>query len=166
MRFRHGDHVRIAADLGPSMRHFPGAGGEAIVIGSYGDQYGGGDHDSLTLHVRGHGENSWYGAKHLTLIASGQHNLLAQWEAEAEAKRAQESDLDWVFAHGEEVLCSASGATVAALARCFGLTDLWGPRGEGVTYWTRAARTLQFAEPFLRTGDKAGWLAWCRVAVG
>lgn len=165
MRFHHGDHVRIADDLGRGMSHFPGAGEEAIVIGSYGDQYGGNDHHAYTLHVRGHGENSWYQANQLTLIARERISLLEQWEAEAEAESAQKGDLDWIFAHGDEVLAGAHGATVATLAGCLGITNLWGSRGEGLTYYMNAHAVLSRAEPFLLSGNKGGWLALCTAII-
>ncbi len=159
-RFNRGDWVKVADDLGPGMRHFT-AGCEAIVIGSYADQYGGNDHGSYTLHLKGEGQCSWYYGTQLTLLEVGREDKLAEWEAEKEAEATLKGDLDWVFANGDDVLKEPHGATVAALAGCFGLTDLWGPRGEGYVYYENAYRTLRAAEPFIKAGDKAGWLAHC-----
>ena len=50
-KFHKGDWVRVAKDLGPSMRHFT-ANCEAIVIGSYADQYGGDCREDYTLHLK------------------------------------------------------------------------------------------------------------------
>lgn len=159
-KFHKGDWVRVATELGPHMSHFT-ADCEAIVIGSYADQYGGNDHESYTLHINGRGECSWYYGNQLTLIESGRLDKLKQWEDEAEADRQQKSDLDWIFANGEEVLKSPHGASIQALANCFGLTNLWGSRGEGITYYTNSKATLQFASTYLKAGDKAGWLSRC-----
>lgn len=84
-RFNRGDWVKVADDLGPSMRHFT-AGCEAIVIGSYADQYGGNDHGSYTLHLKGEGQCSWYYGTQLTLLEAGREDKLAEWEAEATLK--------------------------------------------------------------------------------
>ena len=56
-KFKKGDYVRVAKDLGPSMGHFP-ADCDAIVIGSYKDQYGGSDTKSYTLSLKGNGERA------------------------------------------------------------------------------------------------------------
>lgn len=159
-KFQKGDWVRADKDLGSSMSHFP-ADCEAIVIGSYDDLFGGGDRNSFTLHIKGRGRTSWYYGEQLTLIETGRFDKLQAWEDEAAAERAQKRDLDWIFANGPAVVENPSGASVQALADCFGLTDLWGRGGEGVTYYRNLAYTLALAEPYLKAGDKAGWLARC-----
>lgn len=161
-KYKKGDHVQIAKDLGQSMSHFKNDC-EAIVIGSYDDQYGGGNTDSYTIHIKGAGETSWYYESQLELIEANRLDLLTQWEDEAKAEADMKSDLDWIFSHGKEVLKGAHGSTVAALAKCFGLTDLWGSRGEGITYYSNAIATIAMAEPFLIEGDKKGWLSHCET---
>ena len=156
--FYKGDLVRIADDLGPSMRHFEG-GCDAIVIGSYADQYGGTDRDNYTLHLKGRGTVSWYYAHQLTLIERGRGDLLAQWEREEAEEDKLHADLDWVFANGDVVCARPSGVTVAALVGCRP-KDLWGSRGEGVAYYENCYAIMSHAEPFLRAGDKDGWIAY------
>jgi hypothetical protein len=158
-RLRAGDRVRIVKQLPSSMSHFT-ADEEAIVVGSYADQYGGHDHHTFTLWIKDHGRVSWYDREHLTLIERGRDDLLQEWEAAAEAKRKMMSDLDWIFAHPEE---ARNGACVEALAACFGLTNLWGSHGEGISYYTNAMHTLALADPFLKAGDKEGWLDLCKT---
>lgn len=160
--FHKGDHVRIADDLGPMMRHFT-SGVEAIVIGSYDDQFGHGDTDSYTLHLKGRGQCSWYYGNQLTLIARAQHGLLAQWEAEEAAEDKLHSDLDWIFANGSDVLVRTHGATAEALGKCIGVDNLWGSHGEGLAYQENALRVLHLARPFLEARDKEGWLAFCKT---
>ena len=153
-KFQKGDWVRVAKDLGPHMSHFT-ADCEAIVIGS--------DRASFTLHLKGHGQCSWYRGSQLTLIEAGRLDKLKAWKDEAEAERKQKSDLDWIFANGPAVAQKPHDASIAALAKCFGLTDLWGRNGEGVIYYSNAMGTLELAAPYLEAGDKAGWLARCEL---
>lgn len=159
-KYQRGDWVSVAKDLGLLMSHFQ-ADCEAIVIGSYADQYGGSNTDSYTIHIKGGGKCSWYKEDQLTLIESGRLDKLQLWEDEVEAERKQKSDLDWIFSHGQEVLENPHGASIQALANCFGLTNLWGSQGEGYVYYENARRTLMMASPYLQLGDKNGWLAHC-----
>lgn len=161
-KFKHGDHVQVAKDLGPTMRHFTGDC-EAIVISSYRDQFGHGPHKDYTIHLKGGGRVSWYHECQLELIEASRTDLLGQWETDKRNNEALKSDLDWIFSHGEEVLEAAHGATVDALAKCFGLTNLWGSRGEGLCYYSNALKTLGMAKPFLQAGDKDGWLVHCKA---
>jgi len=168
-KFHKGDWVRVADDLGPSMSHFPSSI-DAVVIGSYADQYGGGDsgRDHYSLHLKGRGHSSWYYDNHLTLIERNRPDVLAEWEAAEEVERKRVSDLTWIFAQPfkdiEDVLTKAlPGPSVVALAACLGFTvdDLWGSRGEGLTYYERSLRVLAMAAPFLVAHDEAGWLGAC-----
>jgi len=161
-KFNKGDHVMVAKDLGKSMSHFTNDC-EAIVMYTYAEKYWGDDHKSYCLHIKGRGKSSWYYEHQLELIEANRLDLLEEWEREAKEEADMKSDLDWIFAHGKEVLESAHGATVSALAKCFGLTDLWGGRGEGITYYSNAISTLTMAKPFLEAGDKEGWLNHCKT---
>jgi hypothetical protein len=170
-KFKNGDLVRVAKDLGPRMSHFT-ADCDAIVIGSYADQFGGGsdddDEDSraqhqYTLYLKDEGETSWYEEDQLTLIESGRRDKLKEWKAASKAEAKQKGDLDWIFANGPAVAEKPHGASIQALAECFGLTNLWGRNGEGITYYSNAMGTLELAAPYLKAGDKAGWLARCEL---
>jgi hypothetical protein len=161
-KFHLGDLVRITDDLGHSMEHFPGAGGKAIVMGSYADQFGGNNVDSYTLFIEDRGRVSWYHGYQLTMIKEGQLELLKKWKLEEEMEIKLHSDLDWIFKNGEYLLNEKStGASVQALASCFGLNDLWGARGEGIEYYANTYATMNLAAPFLKSGDKEGWLKFC-----
>lgn len=162
-KFKKGDHVRIDKDLGKSISHFR-ADCEAIVIGSYADQYGGTDTKSYTLHIKNSGQTSWYDECQLTLIEPGRVDLLDEWEAAQQSEKKLKSDLDWIFEHGPEVLESPHGASIQALADCFGLTDLWGSRGEGFDLWRNSRQTLLLAKPYLVNNDKKGWVNLCESA--
>jgi len=159
-KFHKGDHVQVAKDLGRSMRHFTNDC-EAIVVGSYKDQFGGSDTKSYTLHLKDRGQCSWYEEHQLELIEAGRVDLLEKWEKEKEDECEKKSNLDWIFSNGQSVIESAHGATIAALAKCFGLENLWGSHGEGFVYYKNALFTLGLAKPFLEKNDKAGWLNFC-----
>lgn len=134
------------------------AGKRAIVVASYAEQFGGDNHNSFTLFFQLRGEVSWFSAGNLELIKPDQGALLQQWRNELDAENALKSDLDWIFANGPDVIENGYGVSIQALANCFGLTDLWGSKGEGIDWIMNARQTLNLAEPFLKTGDKYGWL--------
>lgn len=157
-KFHKGDFVHVAKDLGPTMSHFT-SDIDAIVIGSYKDQYGGSDTGSYTLHLKGRGQCSWYHEQQLELIEANRADLLDVWEAEQAAEIKQKSDLDWIFENGPEVVKSPHGATLQALATAIGLGNLWGRRGEGIDYYQNSTAVWSIAAPYLAAKDKAGWLA-------
>lgn len=159
-KFKKGDHVKIADDLGESMSHFQ-SGCDAIVIGSYADQYGGSDITSYTLHIKGSGENSWYYENQLELIEPHKLDLLDTWKKEEQKEIDQKSDLDWIFANGEDVIKNPHGSSISALASCLGIANLWGSHGEGIVYYENSLRILKAAAPFLLTGSKKEWLEIC-----
>jgi len=162
-KFHNGDLVRISKDLGATMKHFTNDC-EAIVIGSYDEQYGSGNAETheYSLHLKGRGHCSWYHEDQLTLIETGRRDLMDEWKAAEEREATEKGDLDWIFSHGDEVLKSAHGATLATLGACLGCDNLWGSRGEGITYYSNAMRILEIAGPFLRIGDRALWDEYCR----
>jgi len=86
-KFQRGDHVQVADDLGECMAHFQ-SGCEAIVVGSYRDQYGGDTTDIYTLFIKDSGEVSWYQEPQLTLIEAGRTDLLTQWQDTARSREA------------------------------------------------------------------------------
>jgi len=88
--FLNGDLVKIADDLGDSMRHFR-AGCEAVVIGSYIELVGGRfnyaapgfngpDNESYSVFIEGAGPVAWYIGRQLTLIEHGRHDLIMKWQ--------------------------------------------------------------------------------------
>lgn len=163
-KFKKGDHIQVAKDLGSMMSHFT-SDCEAIVMYTYSEKYGGGDIDSYCIHIKGQGEVSWYEEHQLELIEADRLDLLNEWETKAEDEAEMKSDLNWIFNNGSDVLKGTHGATVATLAECFGLTNLWGSHGEGMTYYLNARKTMLMAKPFLEAGDKEGWLSQCNKLI-
>lgn len=160
-KFHKYDHVQIAKDLGGGMSHFENDT-DAVVIGSYADQFGGSDTKSYTLYVNGHGEISWYEEWQLTLLDKNGKKLLKDWKSAAKIKSDRESDLDWIFQNGLSVLKGASGSSVESLASCLGITNLWGSSGEGYVYYMNAMKVLSLAKPYLEKNDKDGWITFCK----
>lgn len=68
-KFPCGSRVRIADDLGPSMRHFQ-SGVEATVGYVHAHAYGGSDVSSYNLNIDGRGPVAWYHESRLTAIES------------------------------------------------------------------------------------------------
>ena len=159
-KFNKGDKVRVADDLGRSMSHFQ-SGVDAIVIGSYKDQFGGRNTKSYTIHIQGQGTCSWYEEHQLTLIEKACYEELDEWEKYLENKGTIESDLGWIFDNGPQVAKSASGYSVQKLFNCVCDGSLWGSNGEGVNYYSNSYAIMHFARPFLEVGDLEGWLKFC-----
>jgi hypothetical protein len=161
-KYQKYDLVRVAKDLGKSMRHFT-ADCDAIVLGTYKQLCGGTDVNNYSLYIKDEGETSWYYESQLTLIKTNQPKILAMWKEADEARHKQSGDLDWIFSHGKEIIKNgAEGATIEALAQCLEVTNLWGMNGEGMNYYLNAITILQIAKPWLETNDKKGWLEFVK----
>jgi len=77
-KFFRGQRVRLAKDFGKCMSHFGGKGGEAIVVHSYSDSYGGGNYSDFDLLVlcgkpeiyeEYPSQSAWYHDYQMTLIS-------------------------------------------------------------------------------------------------
>lgn len=164
-KYNKGDYVKVSKNLGSSMSHFT-SDCEAIVIGSYHDQFGGsGGYKSYTLHLKDEGECSWYNEHQLTLIKAGAFDLLQEWKDKKEADRKIKSDMDWIFKNGADVIAHGYSASIISLAECLGFTadSLWGKNGEGINYYTNCMGVLAVAAPFLTANDKDGYLNFCSL---
>lgn len=161
-KYQRGDHVHVVKDLGACMVHFE-SDCEAIVIASYKEQFDCGDTSQYTIHLKGRGDCAWYGEHQLELIEANRLDMLEKWEDDERQEEKKKANLDWIFKNGEDVLNAPHTASIAALARCFGLTNLWGSRGEGFVYFSNTARTLSFAKKFLLASDKDGWFKFCLI---
>lgn len=152
-KFKRGDVVHIASDLGPCMSHFD-ADKDAIVMGSYRDQYGGSDVDSYTvMFCDTGGECSWYHTHQLTLLRHGGEEEIARVKAEREAREKVETDLAWIVSNWRSIRERVPGATIGELMRRIGITNPWGAHGEGITYYTNARATFELLDPVLSTGN-------------
>jgi len=149
-KFQKGDLVMIAEDLGPCKSHFT-SGCKAIVL-----EFG---WNSYSVYIENEGAVAWYEEYELTLIEPNRLDMLQQWEDKAQADHLQKSNLDWVFANGDEVIKQGHSASIEALASCFEFDfNMWGSHGEGFTHYQNTLSILERAKPFLSNGDKKGWL--------
>ena len=155
-QYHHADHVRITE---PGIE----SGLDAIVMYSYSEKYDGGresNHPHYCLFIKDRGEVSWFYEDHITLVEKNRPDLLLRWKEEFYHLCEVRSDMDWIFIHGPEVLEKGISASIVALARELGISEdqMWGRYGEGITFYEISMRVLSFAAPFLRAGDKAGFL--------
>ncbi|KUJ56438.1 hypothetical protein [Chryseobacterium aquaticum] len=75
-KFKRGNLVKIADDLGEGMSHFE-KGKEAIILFSYKDLYGGNNDKSYEVVFPDTGTTSaWYKEHQLTLIEEGGEHLI------------------------------------------------------------------------------------------
>jgi len=154
-KFKRGDVVHIAKDLGPSMSHFP-ADKDAIVMGSYRDRFGGSNVDSYTvMFCDTGGEWSWYHTHQLEFLRYGGEEEITQVKKSREAREKVEIDLEWIVSNWNDIREKPSGATMHELMRRIGIMNPWGSRGEGITYYSNARATFLLLDSVLSTGDLA-----------
>lgn len=152
-KFKRGDVVRIADDLGPMMAHFE-KGQTAIVMGSYDDQYGGGNSRDYTLMLEDCSRVSWYHEDQLTFIRHDPEEIARRTKAREE-RQNQETNLGWIVSNWPKIRERTPGATLQHLADMAGLGDLWGSRGEGIDYFANALAVRELFDPVLSRGDEA-----------
>lgn len=151
-KFKRGDVVRIAKDLGPHMAHFENDR-DAVIIGSYRDQYGGDNIDSWTVMFCDTGYRvSWYETQQLTFIKNiGEDGIEAILVAKSKREDV-EKDFDWIVANWIGIRENPSGATMAKLMSLVGITNPWGRNGEGFVYHANMMATYKLLDPVLSTG--------------
>lgn len=154
-KFIRGDIVHIAKDLGSSMDHFDNDK-DAIIIGSYDDQFGGGDIDDYTVMFCESGcECSWYREHQLTLIRhAGEMEIHRIKDAKAE-RDAQYSNIDWILSNWTKIRKRVPGATMSKLMSMIGIDNPWGRNGEGFNYYRNSHTTFSFFDKVLSTGDES-----------
>jgi len=101
-KFKRGNLVHIAKDLGEFMSHFTNDV-DAIIVGSYTDQFGGGDVDSYSvMFSETGGECSWYYEWQLTLINEGGEHLFVKARKNREQISKQNTDIDYIISKLDE----------------------------------------------------------------
>ena len=152
-KFKRGDKVRIAKNLGPTMSHFE-ADQDAIVLGSYRDQYGGDNTTSYTVLLCEDGNHvSWYHQRQLRFIRHVGEKGITKVMTARDKRNATESDLGWIVTNWPSIRTRTPGATMTELMRRVGITNPWGFRGEAFMWYRNAERTHQLLDPVLSTGD-------------
>jgi len=95
-KFKRGNLVHIAKDLGSMMSHFENDK-DVIIVGSYADQYGGSDTKSYTVMFPDTGgESSWYEEHQLTLVDEGGEHLFEEAKKNMERISKQNTDINYI----------------------------------------------------------------------
>jgi hypothetical protein len=152
-KFVRGDVVQIADDLGPTMSHFRGDT-QAVVMGSYKDQYGGDNVDSYSVMFLDNGQTcSWYHTHQMTLLRHIGERGIKEIEVQRDKCREQESNLAWIVENWNSFRDEGvPGYSMQALMEMIGIDDPWGPHGEGMTYYMNAMTTFKLLDEVMQTG--------------
>lgn len=154
-KFHRGDMVRIAKDLGPSMSHFE-CDQDAVVIGSYSDQYGGSNNDSYTLLLAdGSNTISWYYERQLTFVRKVGEEGIKKIKDDREESEKNHDNLDWIFENWKSIRKKIPTKSAMFLMAECGITNPW-PSGEMMEYYTNFQAVFLRIGPFLESGDKEG----------
>lgn len=155
-KFKRGDVVHIAADLGQSMSHFT-KNKDVVILGSYADQFGGSNTKSYTvMFLDTGGECSWYQEHQLTFLRHDGEELIAKITKEKEERVKVEIDLEWIVDNWKEIRIGATSETNASMNKLMsliGITNPWGNHGEGIDYFNNAKYMMDCLDPILLTGD-------------
>lgn len=101
-KFKRGNLVHIAKDLGSMMNHFENDK-DAIIVGSYADQFGGDETTKYTVMFLDTGDRcSWYQEWQLTLIDEGGEHLFEEAIKNRERISKQNTDINYIAKHLEE----------------------------------------------------------------
>lgn len=154
-KFKRGDKVRIAKNLGPFKQHFKNDC-DAIILSSYKDKYGGSGRDEkeyTVLFVDEGYECAWYEDDELTFIEHvGEHGIELVKNKRKKID-AVHSDIKWIVSNWKKIEKNVPAASVATLIKLAGIKDPWGPNGEGVHYFQCAHTVLNYVRSALKTGD-------------
>lgn len=127
-------------------------GQEAIVTEHSHDRSGVG-----LVHPDGN-RTAWWNVAGLVFLDADREDMIQQWTAKREELDAIYKDLDWIFAIPRPTDWKPPTVSVERLWAEISPTDIWGSRGEGFVAYQNMVLTMQIAGPFLRTGDRDGFL--------
>lgn len=95
-KFKRGNLVHIAKDLGSMMSHFENDK-DVIIVGSYADQYGGSNTKSYTVMFPDTGsQSSWYEEHQLTLIDEDGEHLFEEANKNRKRISQQNTDINYI----------------------------------------------------------------------
>lgn len=153
-KFKRGDVVHIAANLGQSMSYFT-KDKDVVILGSYADQFGGNNTKSYTVLFPDDGnEVSWYQENQLTFLRYGGEEFIIEIIEERRKREKVESDLQWIVDNwGNMRNNSIPSATLNKLMSLIGITNPWGNHGEGIDLYNHQKYTIKCLDSILLTGD-------------
>jgi hypothetical protein len=144
-KYKENDLVRIIREDGIMNEH-----GKRAIIEEVNNGY--------SIYIEGSGGAAWFFDSELELIEHNRGDLLIEWQKEAEERKERESNIDWIFANGTEVIKTHPVDSLQTLAHYLGNDNLWGEFGEAMTLFINSKVVMDVAKPFLLTGDKEGYL--------
>lgn len=158
-KFKKGDLVHITENMPSYMSHFT-SDIDAVVIGSYADQFGGSDVKSYTLLLikdgKWYNESSWYKEEQLTFIAYKGEEYIKQLRDEKEQYDKKVERLDYIVSHWLEMkIDGVPHASAVTLMKLVGITEPWGLHGEYWDFYQHWTITRKLLDPILSTGDIA-----------
>ena len=153
-KFKRGDVVHIASDLGESMFHFP-KDKDVVIMYSYAERYGGSNIKDYSVLDFDGSTTAWYYESQLTFLRYGGLELISKIIKESEEKQKVESDLNWIVANwGKKIkIDNVPAASINKLMLLIGITKSWGRHGEGVDYYRHIKYTIECLGDVLLTGD-------------
>lgn len=126
-KFKRGNLVHIAKELGSMMSHFENDK-DVIIVGSYADQYGGNNTKSYTVMFEDGNTSSWYEESQLTLINEGGEHLFEEAKKRREKISKQNTDFDFIVTKIDEG--NVSSETILFLFEKFGFKTSFHRNGE------------------------------------
>jgi hypothetical protein len=127
-KFKRGNLVHIAKNLGSMMSHFENDK-DAIIVGSYADRYGGSNTNSYTvMFTDTGGQSSWYEEHQLTLINEGGEHLFEEANKNKERISKQNTDITYIASKIDEG--SLSSESILLLFEMLGHNTSFHSNGE------------------------------------
>lgn len=169
-KFQRGDIVRVANNtvhpLSVPPRHqWPDwHGQEAVVLGSWPDQYGD-EHSepgrSLTLIRRSDGvEASWFEESWLELVRHGTEQDVIDCQARRLELDLLESDPTWIVDNWASSRSQGRYRSLFTICKAMGISDPWGPAGEGVVLATNFDAAVERMDEMLRIHTREEVIQW------
>tara|TARA_R110002020_G_scaffold472646_1_gene701003 strand:- start:176 stop:739 length:564 start_codon:yes stop_codon:yes gene_type:complete len=126
-KFKRGNLVRIAKELGSTMKHFKNDK-DAIIVGSYSDLWGGSGNNKYAIMFEDGNTSSWYEESQLTLLGKGGEHLLE--EAQNRGNKISKNNTDFNFIVNEIDEGNVSSETILFLFEKFGFNTSFNRNGE------------------------------------
>lgn len=132
------------------------SGDKVVLLASYADQFGGDNNASFTVADCLTGcEWSWADTCKMRFVRSGGQAEIERVRGIRDARVSQQSNIDWIVAQWPQIRSSPPGATIVALAALIGISEreLWGPNGEGISFFENGWRVASLFDEVLMGAD-------------
>lgn len=142
-KFKRGNKVRVlkgheiltsdrgVVDISPER-----IGQEAVIIGSYADQFGGNDHKQYSIMFLENGSKvSWFNEKDLEFLEEGGENLIEQGQAKRDSIKKENTDLTSIVTNWATKKEQQHSDTILYLFDKIGFTSSFLKHGEFFNLW-------------------------------